>query len=171
MLILPIFDTRHLFQLFKNCQWVELSCMWKELRSLFWLTLFGWWQLVLLTFIHALQCIANANVKHEPEDIIPSVYSFLHCSYGVGTVWCQQVACSSICTSGYKCMIMYYKQMAGPRTVNFCRHMHVDKIPSHANFQPHRRRTWPSFSRSNNRIESIEKFKHDYLANIAIANT
>ena len=47
----------------------------------------------------------------------------------------------------------------------FFANMHVGKVPSPASYPPYRQRHSPLFSWSKIRIEYIEMFKRDYLAN------
>ena len=54
------------------------------------------------------------------------------------------------------------KQTVAPRSANFVKRMHGDKVSSSVDFHRHRRRSRPSFSRSEIRIEY---FTRDYLAN------
>ena len=53
------------------------------------------------------------------------------------------------------CTIMYCEQTAGPRSANFCTHMHVDKVHSSANFYFYRRSPWSSFFKIRDSNEYI----------------
>ena len=59
----------------------------------------------------------------------------------------------SVRTSFTKCMIMYYEQTSRPSSANFCTHLHLDKVPSPANFHQNRQRPWLSFQGQRFRIE------------------
>ena len=47
-------------------------------------------------------------------------------------------------------IMIVFEQTVTPRSANLCRYMHVDKVPSLANFHPNPQRLWCSFSTSKN---------------------
>ena len=113
---------------------------------------------ILLCVRRYISCQYNNNNKYFSAFITLFLQSW--------TAFCYKALCASIhpfiCMSIMKC---HREQKTEPKSANFGKHIHAEKVSSSANFHPNHRPPWPSFSRSKIRIEYIRKFIRDYLAN------